>query len=638
MLCLGDNLSAMSGIEIAGLVLGAFPLAISALEHGRTVAIAGRLHRRIRGERREYTKCRSDIMYHQIVYKSNLRTLLLGQDPDVVQGLIEDPGGPRWHDDSSTQKLLEERLQEKYAVYMDIMERMKETITQLKKELCVDDVTIQSHLQVVTAKSTTIVTTSTGLMSTTTASTFSSFATIKSRWDYETFRIKFSLGAASREELFGELQDCNTRLKTLLSCVIEAPAPTTLPHPLESIFKATRKKSALLYQALKEAWKCPCQHHHSGNLRLEHYTASHVHFEVILSSRASISSNTSQSSATCPTTSETGTEAGWEWARLQCKQLTTCPCSEHVGGACLQSPPLTPNGSSSTLSNPSKPVLSLGTRTFGLSPPPVTRPTMRTAGVTFPPSPASSVMSRKTVSIQPHIPRGATDRSGLEDPLCQVLAGKRDTRHDCLGMIGSEDETYHLHPLPDMISKSFTTLGDMLSQQSGLTSRRQRYLVALLLAASVVQHGHTQWLRGGMTKDKILFFPDDQDKSVLNEAFIQQDFTTRVVDSSASDNFLELLGITLIELCFGQRLEDTQARKKYPTGSEDDGTKLALDLLAASAWRKQVEEEGGPDYAAAVKWCFSGSSFQGSWHKDLVRNVIVPLEKCQQQFHRVTAH
>jgi hypothetical protein len=44
---------AMSGIEVAGLVFGAFPLIISAMEHGRTFVKVSRLHRRMREQRRQ---------------------------------------------------------------------------------------------------------------------------------------------------------------------------------------------------------------------------------------------------------------------------------------------------------------------------------------------------------------------------------------------------------------------------------------------------------------------------------------------------------------------------------------------------------------------------------------------------------
>jgi hypothetical protein len=64
----------MSGLEVAGVVLGAFQLIISGLEHWRDVAKVGGFWWRIR---KEYTKCRSDVRFYDIVYKRNLKELLM---------------------------------------------------------------------------------------------------------------------------------------------------------------------------------------------------------------------------------------------------------------------------------------------------------------------------------------------------------------------------------------------------------------------------------------------------------------------------------------------------------------------------------------------------------------------------------
>lgn len=78
----------MSGLEIAGVLLGAFPLLISGIEHWHNVAKVGGYFWRVR---KEYTKCRQDVNYHEIIYKRTLRALLAPvviEAEDVVSHIV----------------------------------------------------------------------------------------------------------------------------------------------------------------------------------------------------------------------------------------------------------------------------------------------------------------------------------------------------------------------------------------------------------------------------------------------------------------------------------------------------------------------------------------------------------------------
>lgn len=85
----------MSGIEVAGLLLGVFPLIIAGLDYWRDIAKVGGFYWRIR---KEYSKCLRDVQYHQLLYKRNLGELLLpimNNDADEVARLVAEPGGQR---------------------------------------------------------------------------------------------------------------------------------------------------------------------------------------------------------------------------------------------------------------------------------------------------------------------------------------------------------------------------------------------------------------------------------------------------------------------------------------------------------------------------------------------------------------
>jgi hypothetical protein len=81
----------MSGIEVAGLILGSFPLLISALEHYRQSAEALGVFWKIRREHKVWVH---DLRICELAFERNLEALLLPLiiDDDAVQDLIGDPG------------------------------------------------------------------------------------------------------------------------------------------------------------------------------------------------------------------------------------------------------------------------------------------------------------------------------------------------------------------------------------------------------------------------------------------------------------------------------------------------------------------------------------------------------------------
>ena len=171
----------MSGLEIVGILLGAFPLIISGLEHWRDVAKVGGFFWRVR---KEYTKCRSDVQFHEILYKRNLKELLLPivDDADEMARLVGDPGGKDWSS-KALQERLEERLQESYGLYMEIIREMNETAEELRKELSLDKATVQNKLAPLEPKK------QRRPSSPQPPSKPSKLASAKSKWDYETFRL-----------------------------------------------------------------------------------------------------------------------------------------------------------------------------------------------------------------------------------------------------------------------------------------------------------------------------------------------------------------------------------------------------------------------------------------------------------------
>jgi hypothetical protein len=81
------------------------------------------------------------------------------------------------------------------------------------------------------------------------------------------------------------------------------------------------------------------------------------------------------------------------------------------------------------------------------------------------------------------------------------------------------------------------------------------------------------------------------------------------IGSPTADRDFYSLGILLLELCFGCRMQDHPLRKN-DLATADAETENALDIVAALKWSTSVSEESGDDYATAVTWCFTGAAGQ----------------------------
>lgn len=127
----------MSGLEVAGLVLGAFPIAIEVL--GRYKEVARRLGfwYKIAAE---HKKCDSQLKFHQLVYVSNLKKLLLplaGLDDARIDELLDNPGGKSWTE-ARIAESLEKRLGDSHEIYMQCIAEFHEWLEAINRELAFD--------------------------------------------------------------------------------------------------------------------------------------------------------------------------------------------------------------------------------------------------------------------------------------------------------------------------------------------------------------------------------------------------------------------------------------------------------------------------------------------------------------------
>jgi hypothetical protein len=127
----------MSGIELAGLVLGAFPIIIHALESYREGAELLTDWWRIQ---RAYKKCQHDLGYHQVLFEGNVERFLLPLvvDQDELKKMMDNPAGEDW-EDPELETRLHDRLPKSYDLFLEIIKGVNELMETLGKELGVND-------------------------------------------------------------------------------------------------------------------------------------------------------------------------------------------------------------------------------------------------------------------------------------------------------------------------------------------------------------------------------------------------------------------------------------------------------------------------------------------------------------------
>ena len=122
----------MSGIEAAGLVLGALPLLIVALEHYAEGANTLRMCFKYERELKDLARI---VRANYLFYKDTCTTLLTYiAPPKKIAVLLQDIGGKEWEDQDLRNKL-SQFLGDSYDVYKDSIESMKLVVEEFEKKL-----------------------------------------------------------------------------------------------------------------------------------------------------------------------------------------------------------------------------------------------------------------------------------------------------------------------------------------------------------------------------------------------------------------------------------------------------------------------------------------------------------------------
>jgi hypothetical protein len=259
--------------------------------------------------------------------------------------------------------------------------------------------------------------------------------------------------------------------------------------------------------------------------------------------------------------------------------------------------------------------------------------------------PATSNQSASLPNIPPPAEELCLDAE-IHD-LCSALKdiGPKATR---LGYLSDQENQRHeLRCLTEEVagpaSVELISLGKLLATDGHVRlTRQKRYKIACILASSLLQLQTTPWLRGNLTKNDIFFYHwgsevlDDQ--PYISHSFLatkNYDHSSGNTASEAQSHApprtnLSSLGILLLELCWGQAIENqTELRKKHLSS---DGRAIGgTDYLTAIDWLDTVNEEE-PKMLPIIKWCIF-CLFEGkpNWTdtkftQAVYANVVRPLE------------
>jgi len=231
----------MSGIEVAGLVLGAFPILINCLDHYREGFGSLGEWWNFQNSLKEFI---DGIERQMMRYHENMVSLLepIVSDAERMAALARNISDPRWTD-GSLNGALRKRLASEHDRYFRVVERMQELVAYLEKLLGIGDF-------------------EDGKMSWTDPSQHNS-----AQWHFNRLRVSFSKG---KHKTISKLAACNDELQEILGYserIIPIADKHRVSEPLR-IFDKLRQHAESVYNTLKDQWRCAQPSHESHKAHL----------------------------------------------------------------------------------------------------------------------------------------------------------------------------------------------------------------------------------------------------------------------------------------------------------------------------------------------------------------------------------
>ncbi|KAI6816919.1 hypothetical protein KC332_g1267 [Hortaea werneckii] len=225
----------------------------------------------------------------------------------------------------------------------------------------------------------------------------------------------------------------------------------------------------------------------------------------------------------------------------------------------------------------------------------------------------------------------------MQEGLCKTLSSNATTS-TCFGYLHDEhdDVQYRIYSDSenDQGSRGSVTVSTALkSDFRPPFYRTLRYGLALKLAIAQLKFHPSPWMPKAWLLDEISLSHGNSPAGIVDfetpHVIAGLDNQAKTSDGhSPRDETFWSLGIVLLELCFGKRLETHDLwSSSFARNPLDPFQRLAI----AQEWARDVELEADTDFAEAVPWCLQRAPIDASrneWRKEFVQSVIHPLERC----------
>lgn len=271
----------MSGIEVAGLLLGAFPLCISAMEHYEDTRRAAGTFVHIRRQHgKNYRRIRLCQTQFTLTIRQLLQPLLESATVDQKEHdeLLAEPGGKHWKK-PHVRSAISERLAEGGQDFVDALQDMFDTMSELGDQIYVNDPQFQALLKgkehgksSVTAQGDRDI----------------DARAIAANLAFQTRRLKYAMTGARRDALLDDVDKQNQLLRDIVD---SNDRLVSLSQTQNGRMRGPKPQKAILhlwahaeriFRLLSDSWNCPCKAQHCADLWLKHRTTGLVDFQLHL--------------------------------------------------------------------------------------------------------------------------------------------------------------------------------------------------------------------------------------------------------------------------------------------------------------------------------------------------------------------
>ncbi|KAK7439446.1 hypothetical protein Landi51_11116 [Colletotrichum acutatum] len=553
----------MSGFEIAGAVLGGFPILLNCIEyyHGAFEPMENWWH--FRNHLIEFV---DDIRHQNMRYHENLIQLLdpIIPDNESLMTLIGDPTDLRWKDGS-----LEDHLKDRFPSELDrflrTIERMHDVMLELYKVLQIQDGKVQ-------------------------------------KLDKLNQVLRDMVGFSERTLPISDRRKCSGPVRRL---------------------ESARQHACRVYETLRDHWRCHqgCNCH-KAHLRLCGDSAPETlsmvlvwgtgdstdsslkpkAYEVMIQNTKDRNPATSsdirvvQGSATLSQI-QSITEQKTQYIRSRPSFLDRV------------SHRLQPKPAAITGSNQSTPTKNV--KFFEPSP-----------AICITPSEKEAVMKNGGVFLPCRNNDERSSRQNIEN-LCAFLeetSWNEGVLHDDFDrhLVFNKDSSGLRRIIPGKLRLlSLTELLEAHHQADITLSRQSRFEIAAHISAALLNTYPSPWMPSSWTKSSFYFLVDDETllscHPFLSNTFeldkkesspSEESMFTKNISEQAARNYMFTVGVIVLELIFGHDISHCRFRKDY---LQDNRPNELTDKFTAQRWAKKVLGESGPNIADVVRRCLDCS-------------------------------